>query len=85
MVDTVLVTSLLVVVFFIGVLCGVLWYRYQQRNHPEKLKRWISDAEEAFLQLQEQANTATEAQLAEIRSKKNKMVEELSRLLARLK
>lgn len=27
----------------VGVVAGVVWYRYQLKNHPEKLQQWLNE------------------------------------------
>lgn len=37
----------LIVGIVVGAVCGVLWYRYQLSNHPEKLAKWLRELDEA--------------------------------------
>lgn len=85
MLNEILVIALLVVAFVMGVLSGVLWYRYQLRTRPEKLQEWIDQANEAASNLQGRAKEALDTQINVIQSQKDELVKELTSLLARLK
>lgn len=85
MLNDLLLITLLVVVFLIGVLSGIVWYRYQMRNHPEKLQDWIDQVNETASGLQGRAKEALDVQVTVIQSQKDQLVKELTDLLARLK
>lgn len=80
-----LVLILLVVVFFVGLLSGIAWYRYQLRNHPEKLEQWINQSTDTLRSVKKQAEETIEREVAELQERKERLLQELNDLTNRLR